>query len=346
MKKISLFSIVVIIIINIFRLDISANTINTAPLRAGVLLYNEDIYYISEIKKQLEKLENENKDEIDFIFYNAEGNQELQNKQIDELIKMKVDAILLNIVDVHESDSVINKIKENNIPVIFFNREPLSLNGIKSYNKSLYVGTQACDAGKIKSEMIINEIKNENIKDKNGNGSLDYILLEGEKDNVEAQLRSECVIRFLNESGIKTNEIASEVCNWEKECAKQKIESLFDKYSDNIEVIISNNDDMAIGAVLALQEKGYNLGDPNKFISVVGIGGTEEVREMIKKGFMTGTVLQDAEEKAKVLYRIALNLAQGKEALQDTDYEFDVTGVGVRIPYNGYIIRNSPNLEI
>lgn len=50
MKKVSLFSIVVIIIINIFRLDISANTINTTPLRAGVLLYNEDIYYISEIK--------------------------------------------------------------------------------------------------------------------------------------------------------------------------------------------------------------------------------------------------------------------------------------------------------
>ncbi|MCR1949536.1 substrate-binding domain-containing protein [Clostridium sp. DSM 100503] len=163
-------------------------------------------------------------------------------------------------------------------------------------------------------------------------------------DNVEAQLRSECVIRSLNENGIKTNEISSEVCNWEKECAREKIESLFDKYGDNIEVIISNNDDMAVGAVLALQEKGYNLGDPNKFISVVGIGGTEEVREMIKKGFMTGTVLQDAKEKAKVLYRIALNLAEGKEALQDTDYKFDVTRVGVRIPYDGYIIRNSPNL--
>ena len=346
MKKVSLFSIIVIIILNIFSADISANTKNIKPIRAGVLLYSEDDYYISEVRDYLLKIENENKERIDFIFYDADRNQELQNKQIDELINMKVDLILLNIVDIHQADSIINKIKAHNIPVIFFNREPSSLKGVKSYGKSLYIGTEAGESGEIQGEMIINEIKNENIKDKNGNGSLDYILLEGEKDNVEAQLRSECVIRFLNESGIKTNEIASEVCNWEKECAKQKIESLFDKYSDNIEVIISNNDDMAIGAVLALQEKGYNLGDPNKFISVVGIVGTEEVREMIKKGFMTGTVLQDAEEKAKVLYRIALNLAQGKEALQDTDYEFDVTGVGVRIPYNGYIIRNSPNLEI
>lgn len=340
MKKLILFSFILVIILNIFKLDISANTINGKPVTVGVLLYKEDIYYISEIKKELEKLENENKDTINFIFYNAKGSQELQNEQINELINMKVDAILLNIVDIHEADSIINKIKEKDIPVIFFNREPLSLNGIKSYNKSLYVGTQACDAGKIKSEMIINEMKKGNIKDKNKNDSLDYILLEGERDNVEAQLRSECVIRTLNENGIKTNEIASEICNWEKECAKEKINSLFDKYGDNIEVIISNNDDMAVGAVLALQEKGYNLGDPNKFISVVGIGGTDEVREMIKKGFMTGTVIQDAKEKAKILYKIVLNLAEGKKALQDTEYKFDITGVGVRMPFNGYLVRD------
>lgn len=339
MKKLILFSFILVIILNIFKLDISANTINGKPVTVGVLLYKEDIYYISEIKKELEKLENENKDTINFIFYNAKGSQELQNEQINELINMKVDAILLNIVDIHEADSIINKIKEKDIPVIFFNREPLSLNGIKSYNKSLYVGTQACDAGKIKSEMIINEMKKGNIKDKNKNDSLDYILLEGEVDNVEAQLRSECVIRTLNENGIKTNEIASEICNWEKECAKEKINSLFDKYGDNIEVIISNNDDMAVGAVLALQEKGYNLGDPNKFISVVGIGGTDEVREMIKKGFMTGTVIQDAKEKAKILYKIVLNLAEGNKALQDTEYKFDITGVGVRMPFNGYLVR-------
>lgn len=340
MKKLILFSFILVIILNIFKLDISANTINGKPVTVGVLLYKEDIYYISEIKKELEKLENENKDTINFIFYNAKGSQELQNEQINELINMKVDAILLNIVDIHEADSIINKIKEKDIPVIFFNREPLSLNGIKSYNKSIYVGTQACDAGKIKSEMIINEMKKGNIKDKNKNDSLDYILLEGERDNVEAQLRSECVIRDLNENGIKTNEIATEICNWEKECAKEKINSLFDKYGDNIEVIISNNDDMAVGAVLALQEKGYNLGDPNKFISVVGIGGTDEVREMIKKGFMTGTVIQDAKEKAKILYKIVLNLAEGKKALQDTEYKFDITGVGVRMPFNGYLVRD------
>lgn len=343
MKKISLFSIITIMIMNILSFNASANTININPVRAGVLLYKADDYYISEVKNYLLKIENENKEKIDFIFFDANGNQELQNKQIDELIDMKVDLILLNIVDINQSDPIINKIRENNIPVIFFNREPSSLNGIKSYSKSLYIGTEACDSGKIQGEMIINELKSSNIKDRNGNGTLDYVLLQGEKDNIEAQLRSECVIKTINENGIKTNEIATEYCNWQQECAKNKIESLLSRYGDNIEVIISNNDEMAIGAILALQEKGYNTGDPNKFISVVGVDGTEKARRMIENGFMTGTVIQDAEGMAKALYRIGLNLAEGKAPLQDTEYKFDVTGVGVRIPYNGYIVRNSPN---
>ncbi|MDU2682658.1 MAG: galactose ABC transporter substrate-binding protein, partial [Clostridium sp.] len=242
------------------------------------------------------------------------------------------------------ADSIINKIKAHNIPVIFFNREPSSLKGVKSYGKSLYIGTEACESGEIQGEMIINEMKSGNIKDRNGNGILDYVLLQGDKDNIEAQLRSECVIKSINKNGIRTNEIASEYCNWQQECAKNKIESLFSNYGDNIEVIISNNDEMAIGAILALQERGYNIGDPNKFISVVGVDGTTEARKMIENGFMTGTVIQDAEGMAKALYRIGLNLAQGNPPLQDTEYKFDVTGVGVRIPYNGYIVRNSPNL--
>ena len=132
MKKLSLFSIIIIIIMNILSLDINAEIININPIRAGVLLYKEDDYYISELRNHLLKIENENKEKIDFIFYDADANQELQNRQIDELIKGKVDLILLNIVDIHEADSVINKIKENNIPLILFNREPLSLNEIKS----------------------------------------------------------------------------------------------------------------------------------------------------------------------------------------------------------------------
>ena len=339
MKKISLFSILLIIITDLFMIDISVNAINVKPIKVGVLFNKEKIDFISQLKVELLKIEDKNKDTIDYLFYDANDSQELQNKQLDEVINMKVDLILLNIVDIRQIDSIINKIKGKNIPVIFFDREPVSFNAFKSYNKSLYIGTEACNAGKIKSDMIINEKKNGTLKDKNKNGLVDYVILEGDLSNIEACLRCECAIRNLNDNGIKTNVIATEVCNWERQCAKEKIEALFSKYGENIEVIVANNDDMAIGAIMALQEKGYNIGDPNKYVSVIGFGGYPEAVELIKKGFMTGTVFYNPEGEAMALYKIGLNLVEGKNPLENTEYKFDSTGVSVRIPFNGYIMR-------
>lgn len=339
MKKISLVLFIITIFLLSFANKIIAVSNENYPIKFGVILYRGDDHYLNLVKSYLLKIEDENKGLVEFSFYDSKEDKQLQNSQIDELINKNVDVILLNLVDVHDSEAIINKIKKSNIPVILFNREPASLNWIKSYDKSLYVGTEACESGNIQAEIIIEEIKRNNLKDKNKNESLEIILLQGEPDNIEAQLRSECVIRKLNNRNIRTNIIAEEYCNWEKECATQKIEELFLKFGDSIELIISNNDEMAIGAVSALQKYGYNTGDPNKYIAIVGVDGTEEARALIEKGFMNGTIIQDSEEMANALYRIGKNLAKGIEPLEDTEYKFDVTGIGVRIPYNGYIMR-------
>lgn len=89
MKKIILLIIAEIFYINIFTTNVSAYIDNMSYIRAGILLYTEDTY-VSLIKNNFLKIEEENKDIVDFIFYNAENNQELQNKQLDELIDMKV----------------------------------------------------------------------------------------------------------------------------------------------------------------------------------------------------------------------------------------------------------------
>lgn len=341
-KNLLLISIIIVTIISIY--NIKPKAINKAPIKVGVLLYREDDYYISSLKNELLKIENENKDKIDFIFYDGKGNQELQNQQIDEVINEKLDLILLDLVDVKKSCLPVNKAKENNIPIIFFHREPSSMDCIKSYGKSLYIGTDACDSGNIQGQMIIDEWKNKNIKDKNNDNIIDYILLKGEKDNLDAQARSRCVIKTIKESGLRTNEIASEYCNWEKECARIKIQELVSRYGDTIELIISNNDEMAIGAIMALQEMGYNKEGSKKHIAVVGIDGTEEAKKLIKDGAMTGTVIQDSAGMAQALYTIGMNLVEGKEPLKDTEYKFDETGVRVMIPYGNYITRNSPDL--
>ena len=124
--------------------------------------------------------------------------------------------------------------------------------------------------------------------------------------------------------------------NWDKELAKNAIESLFLKYGGKIEAIIANNDAMAIGAIEALQKYGYNKGDKTKTIPVVGIDAIPEAKDLIKKGFMTGTVIQDPPAMAEALYTVGMNLVDNKNPLEGTDYKFDETGVAIRIPYKEY----------
>ena len=72
-------------------------------------------------------------------------------------------------------------------------------------------------------------------------------------------------------------------------------------------------------------------------IAVVGVDAIQEARDLINKGFMTGTVVQDAAAMAEALYITGMNLAVGKIATYGTDYKFDSTGVSIRIPYSEYI---------
>ena len=62
---------------------------------------------------------------------------------------------------------------------------------------------------------------------------------------------------------------------------------------------------------------------------------------MIRKGFMTSTVIQDAPNIAKSLYTVGMNLVYNRNPLDGTEYKFDDTGVSIRIPYKEYVKTNN-----
>lgn len=86
-----------------------------------------------------------------------------------------------------------------------------------------------------------------------------------------------------------------------------------------------------------LQKYGFNSGDNSKYIPVVGLGGVPESKKLINQGFMTGTVVQDSKLHAKAIYDVAMNLASGRDPLNNTDYKFDETGITIKIPYYEYV---------
>lgn len=302
-------------------------------LKIGVLIYKYDDTYISTVRQAIEK-EAENDTEVELLMNDGQGDQSKQNDQIDILIEKGVDALAVNIVDIGAASSVIDKAKSAGIPVVFFNREP-DTEVIKSYDKARFVGTKPEEAGIIQGEMIA-EVWNEGKYDRNGDNIMQYVMLKGDADNPEAIARTEYSIKTLNESNIKTEELGLQVANWDNDKANQAMEAWLAKFGDKIEFVIANNDGMASGAISALQNAGYNTGDSDKYIPVFGVDATEEAINLIEKGAMTGTVKQDGEGMGKAVFALAKNAAQEKDFLEGTSYEYDQTGVAVRIPYQPY----------
>ena len=227
---------------------------------------------------------------------------------------------MVNLNDTGAAQTVVDKIKAADKPVVFFNREPVDQAAIKSYDKACFVGTNAKDAGIIQGKMIADLWSSDTAKyDKNGDGVLQYVMLKGEPDNPEAVARTEYSVKTVEEAGIKTEQLEIQVCNWDQSLAQNATEAWLSKLGDKIEVVIANNDGMAQGAIAALQAQGYNNGDAEKFIPVYGVDATEAAQDLIKQGFMSG-----------------MNLAEGKSAIDGTEYQFDDTGYAIRIPYQEF----------
>ncbi|AUO15609.1 galactose ABC transporter substrate-binding protein [Clostridium taeniosporum] len=348
-KKILTFIMILIIIVTL-PIGVFANNIFTnsnfkkeKPVKIGVFLSDLENMYVSLVKQDLERMEKENKDKVKFIFFDAKGNKSLQNESIEKALteEEEYDLFIINLITNNLSDieSTLIKIIKNNIPLIL--SPDLSkeiINFIKSYKRFVIVGADYKQAGAIEGEILVNEWNsNKEFIDKNNDNILQYIMLKGSIGSPLTYLKTKYSVLALNEAGIKTEELASANCEGMEDCAKLSIESLFLKYGNKIEAIIANNDDMAIGAVKALQEYGYNKGNKSETIPVVGINGIPVAKDLIEKGFMTGTVVLEPENFAKAIYSIGMNLASGIPALENTNYKFDDTGFTVHLDFKEYI---------
>lgn len=342
MKRILSFlqCIVIIFLIiseySIRKVNAQTSGLRQKPVVIDVVLFNYEDKYISLVKQSLEDIQKQNEGKVKINFYDSKGNQATQNEIVGKLSKSNQDILLVNLVDVTAASEVMARFNQKKIPIIFFNREPVSLQPL--YGRAYYVGTNARESGELQGKIII-DLWNNNRKalDLNGDGILEYAILRGQQTNIGAQEITKSVISTIEDADIKTKQVDSISANWDRELAKENISSLFLKYGTGVEAILANNDEMAIGAVEALQKYGYNLGDKTKTIAVVGIDATPEAQELIKKGFMAGSVFQDPSELAKAIYTIGMNLFDGKEPLSGTSYKFDDTGIAVRLPYGEYI---------
>lgn len=296
-----------------------------AATKIGVTIYKYDDNFMSVVRKAIEKESANNKD-VALLMNDSQNDQSKQNDQIDVLIAKGVKALAINLVDPAAAQVVIDKARGNDIPVVFFNKEP-SKAALDSYDKTYYVGTDSKESGVIQGELIAKHWKAHPEWDLNKDGQIQFVLLKGEPGHPDAEARTTYVIKTLNDAAkIKTQQLQLDTAMWDTAQAKDKMDAwLSGPNADKIEVVIANNDAMAMGAVEAL--KAHNKGK----IPVFGVDALPEALALVRQGAMAGTVLNDATNQAKATFELAKNLAEGKPAAEGTKWE--IKDKIVRVPY-------------
>lgn len=298
---------------------------NAADTRIGVTVYKYDDNFMSEVRKAIGK-EAKAAPDVQLLMNDSQNDQSKQNDQIDVLLAKGVKALAINLVDPAAAPVVIDKARSSNIPVVFYNKEP-SRKALDSYDKAYYVGTDSKESGVIQGELIAKHWKAAPNWDLNKDGVIQYVLIKGEPGHPDAEARTAYVIKTLNEKeGLKTEQLQLDTAMWDTAQAKDKMDAwLSGPNTDKIEVVIANNDAMAMGAIEAL--KAHNKAN----IPVFGVDALPEALALVKSEKMAGTVLNDANNQAKATFDLAKNLAEGKPAAEGTDWKIE--NKVVRIPY-------------
>lgn len=278
-------------------------------IKIGVTLYKEDDTFISMIAKNIEDIakekETNGKYKIIVNVVDAKGSSINQSNQVDKFVSQKYDIICVNMVDRTAASMIIDKGKNANIPIVFFNREPVE-EDMERWNKLYYVGALAEQAGEMQANIIMDAYKKDIHKvDRNADGKIQYVMLEGEPGHQDASIRTEYCIKTMTQNGIELEKLADDTANWQSAQATTKMTQWIKNFGDKIEVVFSNNDDMALGAIRALEESNTIKNKP----LVVGIDGIPEALEAVKNGSMIGTIINDSKKQANAIFDIAYTLA-------------------------------------
>lgn len=279
----------------------------------GSAIYKFDDTFMTGVRTAMTDQAKESK--VDLELVDSQNKQATQNEQVDTFITKGVNALAINPVDRTAAGPIIEKAKAKDLPIVFLNREPEEAD-MQSYDKVWYVGAKAEQSGTLSGEIIADFFKAHPEADKNGDGTIQYVMLQGESGHQDATLRTEYSVKAIEEAGFKTEKLAADTAMWDKAKATDLMKAFITGQSlDKIEAVLCNNDDMALGAIEALKAEGYNKdsSDLAKYIPVVGVDATAPALEAMKEGSLLGTVLNDADNQGKATVNVAVAAVNGKE---------------------------------
>lgn len=321
MKKNIILSVGMIVLTNTIFLSGCGKSMAepSKKIHVGVTYYNQSDTFLNELlgdfKESLKQLENDQL-RTSVTILDAAGSKRTQDDQVKELIDMGCDVLCVNLVDRADPSEIIDLAIDNKIPIIFFNREPVA-EDLSQWEELYYIGAEAKQSGIMQGELAAQMIFSEKQIDRNKDGKIQYVVLEGEAGHQDAIIRTRSAVETLQNSGVVLEKLSYQIANWNRVQAQNRMEQMLEQYQNKIELVLANNDDMALGAIDAYKKANYTESAWPVFF---GIDGTKIGLKALADGELSGTVYNDKEGQAKRMAEMVEEIGTGKEIKEKCIY--------------------------
>lgn len=286
----------------------------------GVTCYDQSDTFVSELleafKKDLEEQGDNGMWETNVTIRDAAGSQKIQNDQVEELLDGGCNVLCVNLVDRADPSEIIDLARDRDVPLIFFNREPVAEDMLQ-WDKIYYVGADAEQSGNLQGELAADAIEADRSIDRNRDGKIQYVVLEGEAGHQDAIIRTENAVNVLKTRGIQMEKLSYGIANWNRAQAQTRMMQIISENPNKVELVLANNDDMALGAVDAYKKLNVTEAALPVFF---GIDGTDVGLQAVVDSRLSGTVYNDKEGQAQAIADLAVALVTG-EGMEDIGFE-------------------------
>ncbi|HIW84618.1 MAG TPA: galactose ABC transporter substrate-binding protein [Candidatus Dorea gallistercoris] len=285
----------------------------------GVACYNQSDTFISELmdcfEEELNQLEAGELRTVVTV-RDAAGQQRKQNDQVKEMLDAGCNVLCVNLVDRADPSEIIDLARENDVPIIFFNREPVA-EDLRQWDRLYYVGADAQESGIMQGELAADLIQADPSVDRDKDGQIQYVVLEGEPGHQDAIIRTENAVDTLRGRGVSLEKLSYGIANWNRAQAQNRMLQMIGQHQNQIELVLANNDDMAIGAIEAYEKLNRTESSMPAFF---GIDGTDVGLKAVVDLKLDGTVYNDKEGQAEAMAHLAVAAVTG-EGMEDIEFE-------------------------
>jgi len=242
----------------------------------------------------------------------AQNDVAKQQSQVQNFVASGVDAIIVNPVDTDATIALSKIAADANIPLIYVNRQPVNVDSLPE--KQAFVASDESESGTLQTKEICRLLKEA------GKTEASIVVMMGELSNQAARQRTQDVHDVIGTPDCSFMKIAEEqTANWQRQ---QGADLMTNWLSAGLkfDAVVSNNDEMAIGAIQAMKAAGMDMGT----MIIGGVDATQDALAAMGAGDLDVTVFQNAAGQGKGAVDAALKIAKGEKVDQKVYVPFEL----------------------